>query len=357
MRRLSKSRRVFPKAWIICIIDRVTSTEDAGWFMVSLYLAPMEELTGYVFRNTISKHFGYIDRFYTPFISPDNRIMKTRAGREIIPANNEGLCVIPQLLANDPALFNEAAKLIADMGYEEININFGCPSNTVTSKFKGSGILRAPDVMDRFLDGIFDGEDSILKSYPRFRISLKTRVGYNDTSEFPEAMKIINRYPFCEIIVHPRLKKDLYSGTIKTEMFEYVLENSRTRVSYNGDVCSPQDYDSITQKYKDRIEGIMIGRAAVADPGIFRRIRTGRGTTESELYDFLSDLYDTYKKDFSPENALGKMKEVWSYTVGLIEDEKVRSRIHKSIIKAKDGSQYKDAIAVARSCICLNRRD
>ena len=325
--------------------------------MASLYLAPMEELTGYVFRNAISRHFGYVDKFYTPFISPDNRIMKTRAAREIMPANNEGLCVIPQLLTNDPALFNEAAKLIADMGYEEININFGCPSNTVASKFKGSGILRAPDIMDRFLDGIFNGNDSILNTNPGFRISVKTRVGYNDTSDLYKVVEILNRYPVFEIIVHPRLKKDLYSGTIKTEMFEYVLENCKTRISYNGDVCSPQDHDRITEKYKGRIEGIMIGRAAVADPGIFRRIRTGRETSESELYDFLSDLYDTYKSDFSPENALGKLKEVWSYTVGLIEDEKLRSRIHKSIIKAKDESQYKDAIAVARSCICLNRRD
>ena len=321
--------------------------------MVSLYLAPMEELTGYVFRNTINKHFGYIDKFYTPFISPDNRIMKTRAAREILPSNNEGLCAIPQLLTNDPSLFNEAAKLISDMGYEEININFGCPSNTVASKFKGSGILRAPDMMDRFLDGVFNGSDSILRTIPGFRISAKTRVGYSDTSEFPEVMKVMNRYPLSEIIVHPRLKKDLYTGSLKPEMFEYAIKNSRAPVAYNGDVCSPEDYVSVSEKYKDRISGIMIGRAAVADPGIFRRIRTGQRTTTDELYDFLQDLYETYIRDYSPENALAKLKEVWSYTVRLIGDEKDRDRIHKSIIKAKDGSRYKDAIAVARGCILL----
>lgn len=311
----------------------------------------MEELTGYVFRNTINKHFGHIDKFYTPFISPDNRIKKTRAFREIDPSNNEGLNVVPQILANDPELFNEAAKLIADMGYKEININFGCPSNTVTSKFKGSGILRAPDVMDRFLDGVFNGTGSILRSHPDFLISVKTRVGFNDTSDFPKALEVINRYPFSEVIVHPRLKKDIYSGSPRMEMFDYAVKSCNMPISYNGDICSVDDYERIAEEYDGKITGIMIGRAAVTDPGIFRRIRTGKRTTKDELYDFLKELYEIYKADFSHENALAKLKEVWSYTVCLIEDEKVRSRIYRSVIKAKNEAGYLDAITVARGYI------
>ncbi|MCR5407224.1 MAG: tRNA-dihydrouridine synthase family protein [Lachnospiraceae bacterium] len=318
---------------------------------IKLYLAPMEELTGYVFRNTINKYFGHIDKFYTPFISPDNRIMKTRAAREILPANNEGLYVIPQLLTNDPALFNEAAALISDMGHEEININFGCPSNTVTSKYKGSGILRAPDIMDRFLDGVFNGGDSILRKHPGFRISIKTRVGFNDTSDLTEAMKVLNRYPFSEMIVHPRLKKDIYSGSLRMEMFDQAVESCCTKISYNGDVRTVSDHDRIAERYKGKITGIMIGRAAIANPGIFRQIRTGKKTTKAELYDFLRELYEIYKADFSRENALAKLKEVWSYTVCLIEDEKDRSRIHKSILKANSEASYLDAVTVARGYI------
>ena len=317
--------------------------------MADLYLAPMEEITGYVFRNAVSRHFGHIDRFYTPFISPDNRIMKTRAGRELLPENNRGLNVIPQLLTNNAGLFNEAAHLIANMGYGQININFGCPSNTVAAKFKGSGILRDPILMDRFLDGVFDGKDSILKSFPSFRISVKSRVGYNDTSDLPKVIEVLNRYPVCELIVHPRIKKDLYLGTVRMEAFDYVVANSKAPVSYNGDICSVEDYERIESKYKERIRGIMIGRAAVADPGIFRRIRTGEKMTKQELYGFLNDIYETYKKDYSPENALSKMKEVWTYTAGLITDEKVRAGIIKSIIKSKNGAQYKDAVTVAFS--------
>ena len=321
--------------------------------MTNLYLAPMEELTGYVFRNAINRHFGFIDRFYTPFISPDNRIMKTRAARELFPENNKGLDVVPQLLTNDHELFNEAAALIADMGYGEININFGCPSNTVTSKFKGSGILRDPELMDRFLDGVFNSENSILRRFPKMRISVKTRVGYNDTEDFIKDMEVFNRYPVCELIVHPRIKKDLYNGSTRMEMFDYAVDNSAAPVAYNGDIRTKEDYDRIKERYKDRISGIMIGRAAVKDPGIFRRICTGRITTEDELFDFLQKLYDTYKADFSPENALGKLKEVWTYTVGWTDDEKKRSRILKSVIKSKDETDYRNAVTVARNTLFI----
>ena len=318
---------------------------------MDLYLAPMEELTGYVFRNMISKHFGYVDKYFTPFISPDNKIMKTRAGRELIRENNAGLYVVPQLLSNDPGQFNEAAALIADMGYEEININFGCPSNTVTSKNKGSGILRAPDVMDRFLDGVFDGKDSILRTCPDLRISVKTRVGYNDTSDFEKVLEVLNGYPFYEVIVHPRLKKDLYQGHPRMEMFDTACENCRVPLVYNGDVFSVSDFEEISCKYGKRISAVMIGRGALTDPGLFRQIRTGRQMTKDELYDFLGELYEYYKTDYSPENALSKLKELWSYTVRLIEDEKIRAHVLKSLIKSRRESDYLDAITVAKQHI------
>ena len=309
----------------------------------------MEELTGYVFRNVLNKHFGGVDKYFTPFISPDNRIMKTRSSREIIPENNAGLYVVPQFLTNDSELFNEAAKLIADFGYDEININFGCPSNTVAAKFKGSGILRSPDLMDRFLDGVFNGKDSIFSSDPKFRISVKTRIGYSDTSDLDEVIRVLERYPFSETIVHPRLKKDLYNGPVRTEMFDRACDRLKGDIVYNGDINSADDFCKVAEKYNDRITAVMIGRGAIRNPGIFRQIRTGRVMTVNELYDFLTDLYDTYINDFGAENALGKMKEVWSYTVSLISDEKERRRIFKTIIKARRESEYRDAITVARS--------
>ena len=316
--------------------------------MTKLYLAPMEELTGYVFRNALARHFGCVDKFFTPFISPDNRIMKTRSAEEILPSHNEGLPVVPQLLTNDADQFNEAAKLLAGMGYSELNINFGCPSNTVTAKYKGSGILRDPERMDRFLDGVFNGNGTAFADYPDLRISAKTRVGYNDTSDFDKVCDVLAKYPFCEIIVHPRLKKDLYKGPIRMEMFDKACERLSTDIVYNGDIFSADDLYSVND---DRITAVMIGRGAVADPGIFRQIRTGKKTTTAELYDFLEDLFDAYKDALGAGNAISKMKEVWSYVTWKIPDEKERLRTFKTIIKSKGEAQYKDAVAVARSKI------
>ncbi len=324
--------------------------------MTGLYLAPMEELTGYVFRNAIARHFGYIDKYFTPFISPDNRITKTHSRNELLPENNEGLDVIPQLLTNDADLFNEAASLIAGLGYKEININFGCPSNTVTAKFKGSGILRAPELMDRFLDGVFNGKGRVFTDYPELRISVKTRVGYNDTSDLNAVIDILDRYPFSEIIIHPRLKKDLYNGSVRMDMFDLACKRLNADIVYNGDVASPADFGTLTDRYKDNITAVMIGRGAIKNPGIFRQIRTGQVMTKAELADFLNDLYETYKEGYGAQNAISKMKEVLSYTTLLIEDEKDRSRIFKTIIKSKTEAQYKDAVAVAMTGLAANCR-
>lgn len=328
--------------------------------MINLYLAPMEELTGYIFRREIARHFGYIDKYFTPFISPDNRIMKTRSVEEISPSNNEGLIVVPQLLTNDPSLFNDAAKLLAGMGYEEININFGCPSNTVATKCKGSGILRAPDIMERFLDGVFDKKDSALKDYPDLRISVKTRIGYNNTSDLENVCNVLGRYPFCEIIVHPRLKKDLYNGRPRMDMFDMACDRLKSRIIYNGDIFSKSDYEDMagaiddpSGKYHGKVTGIMIGRGAVTNPGIFRQIRTGQAMTITQLYDFLSDLYEAYKAAIGTGNAISKMKEVWSYTTRLIPDEKERAGVFKNILKSSGEAQYKDSVMVARSRLML----
>lgn len=302
-----------------------------------------------MFRNTLSMHFGCVDKYFTPFISPDNRIMKTRSSREIIPSNNEGLLVVPQLLTNDCELFNEGAKLIAGFGYKEININFGCPSNTVAAKFKGSGILRSPELMDRFLDGIFNGKGSVLTDHPDLRISVKTRVGYNDTSDFEKVIEVLNRYPFSEVIVHPRLKKDLYNGSARMEMFDMACDRLKGDIVYNGDINTAGNFGSLMDKYDGKITAVMIGRGAIRNPGIFRQIRTGSATDKKELFDFLIDLHETYKSDFGAENALAKMKEVWSYTTGLIACDKMRRQIFKDIIKAKSEPEYRDAVLVARS--------
>ena len=110
----------------------------------------------------------------------------------MLPENNAGVPVVPQILTNRAGDFLLASKKLAEMGYREINLNLGCPSGTVTAKKKGSGFLLYPDDLDRFFDEVFS--DASVRN-GEFQISVKTRIGKNEVEEWPEIMAVYNRYP------------------------------------------------------------------------------------------------------------------------------------------------------------------
>jgi len=101
----------------------------------------MEGLTGYIYRNAHNAFFNNIDKYFSPFIvANQSDRFKTRELNDILPENNQGLVLIPQLLTNNAKDFIHTSKKIKILGYNEINLNLGCPSRTVVSKNKGSGI-------------------------------------------------------------------------------------------------------------------------------------------------------------------------------------------------------------------------
>lgn len=297
-----------------------------------LYLAPMEELTGYIFRNTLEKHFGYVDKYFTPFITPNqNKILKTKDGREIIPEHNKGMITIPQVLTNNDEHFVELAYTLIELGYEEININCGCPSNTVVKKNRGSGFFRDLYVLDRFLSKVFESDIT-----DKVRISVKTRVGLEDDRDFEDIMRIYNKYPISELTIHPRIQKDYYLGKPRMELFDYGYKISNSKVCYNGDIFTVADYDLITAKYSE-LNAVMIGRGAIANPGLFREIRTGQRMTVDELMHFHDDLFESYATVWSEKDALFKLKEVWGYIGKRFVD--VDKQL-KAIRKSSSGSEF-----------------
>ena len=321
-----------------------------------LYLAPMEEITGYVFRNTLEKHFGGVDKYYTPFVSPNqNKILKTRAGREMDPVHNAGKETVIQTLTNSGEHFNEFAKLVAELGYREINFNCGCPSNTVVKKRKGSGILRDTDLLDEVLERIFHGDDSIQKAIPDMKISVKTRLGVNEDDEFEDILKVYAKYPISELTIHGRVQKDFYKGKSRLEGIIYAIKNVDIPVVYNGDIFSVGDYSNLFEEIaKAGINNIsqddipvMIGRGAVRNPGIFREIKTGQKTTREELRLFVDDLYKTYQTDYSEVDAICKLKEVWVYMSDMFRD--IDSPL-KDLRKSKIAAEYKAAVNEIFSC-------
>ena len=147
------------------------------------YFAPMEGLTDSVYRRLHHKFFSGVDKYYMPFFSPTvHRSLTEREARELPLADSESFTAVPQLLTKSAEDFLWAARQCADRGYGEVNLNLGCPSGTVFSKGKGSGMLRDPDGLERFLDAIF-------ASSP-LPISLKTRLGVEDSEEFERLLEI-----------------------------------------------------------------------------------------------------------------------------------------------------------------------
>lgn len=291
--------------------------------MTQLYMAPMEEVTGYIYRNLQQEMFGYADKFYSPFITPTESMkLKPREKKDIVEENNKGIRLVPQLLTNEAELFIKGVKLLKELGYEEVNLNLGCPSNTVAKKGKGSGFLLYPDKLDKFFDKTFNAIDN---ENIDVKISVKTRLGYAKPEEFLNILPIFNRYNIFELIVHPRVKTDMYGNVVREQLFEYAYKESSSKVCYNGDICTKADFDRINAKFPKA--DVMIGRGAIANPGLYREIRTGRKVTKDELWDFNCRLFEAYSSDYSPKDAFFKLKEVWNNMQYMFDCERLTHKI------------------------------
>ena len=296
--------------------------------------APMEGVTGDLFRQAQAQHFRKAERYYTPFLSAtETRTLAAREMRELEPSHNAGLHVIPQLMGNDPGDFNWMAGAIGDLGYDEVNLNLGCPSGTVTAKKKGAGLLRERDLLERMLDGVFAGAP--------LPVSIKTRLGSDSAEELPTLVELYNRYPVKELIVHARIMTQQYDGTPDLDAFTYALEHSKAPVCYNGDVFDVPSAKRIAARFP-RLERIMIGRGLAANPALLQELDTGAAPTSDELRAFHDTLFALTRERIPDRRAaLFRMKEAWRYLGCAFEDPR---KPLKAIRKATQLADYESAV-------------
>ena len=297
---------------------------------MKIYFAPLEGITGYVFRNAYAKYYGGIDKYFTPFISPHTKkLMDTREKRDILPENNQGLYVVPQVLTNQAEdLIDLAKQLHEDYGYEEINLNLGCPSKTVTTKGKGSGFLEYPERMEEFFDRYFKASD--------VKLSIKTRIGYWEVEEAQRLLNLYERFPFEEVIIHPRLGSEMYKGAPHYDVFENYLERSKHSLCYNGDINSLEQLQSLDSKW-EKCDKFMLGRGLIARPGMLQ----GSGVCENisqltqiereKFQNFHDELVEGYYAYMCEDrNTLFKMKELWTWWAVMFPgQEKTLKKIKK----------------------------
>jgi tRNA-dihydrouridine synthase len=291
---------------------------------MNFYFAPMEGLTGYIYRNAHNAFFNNIDKYFSPFIMANqSESFKTKELNDILPEHNQGLILIPQLLTNNAKDFIHTSKKIKQMGYDEINLNLGCPSGTVVSKNRGSGFLSKREELDAFLDEIY--------SESKIKISVKTRLGKDQPEEFYDLIEIFNKYPMEELIIHPRIQKDFYKNKPNLKIFKEALSLSKNPVCYNGDIFTTKDYKDFTTDFQS-VGTLMLGRGLIANPGIISNITNNRKLDKYLLKDFHDRLYDDYKGIlFGERNVLFKMKELWCYMIPMFsENAKYAKKIKKS---------------------------
>ena len=323
------------------------------------YLAPLEGTTGYIYRNAVRDCFGEgIDKYFTPFIAPHpKRAFSPQELADVFPENNRGLYLVPQILTSSAADYLRFEKAAMELGYREININMGCPSGTVASKGRGSGFLARPEELERFLDEVF--------AKASCRVSVKTRIGSQDPEEFPRLLEIYNRYAMEELIIHPRVRREMYTGTVHMDVYRYAQQHSRNRLCYNGDIVAadgqPYPLQALAEPVQPEVErckgerscgegavreaaqlsseaegaaygspagcssgaggcataqteAVMVGRGMVADPSLIRQLRGGAPASREEFTAFLMRLREDYTAAYSGErNVLHRLKEIWAF--------------------------------------------
>lgn len=307
------------------------------------YMAPMEGLTGYVYRNAFRRHFGGIDKYFMPFLT--NKKLSHRERNDILPEHNAGLWAVPQILTNRAEDFLCIAQELKEYGYESVNLNLGCPSGTVAAKHRGAGFLAFPAELDAFLEHIFEKCE--------LKISVKTRIGKEDAREWETLLAIYEKYPLEELIIHPRLQRDYYKNTPNLDAYAYAAEHSGHSLCYNGDITGAESYRKLRERFPQTGK-VMLGRGLLANPwlpGDLRAWECGLSKDRNEahrecdkvrLRAFCDDILSGYCAVMSGDrNVLFKMKELWVYMGELFEEPQ---KYLKRIRKAERISEYKAAV-------------
>lgn len=301
--------------------------------MITCYLAPMEGLTTYIYRNAYNHCFGGIDKYFTPFISSGK--MNSREINEILPEHNENMCVVPQILTNRAEEFLQITEQIAAFGYKSVNLNLGCPSGTVTAKKRGAGFLGVPEQLDEFLYIIFEKSP--------LRISIKTRIGISSEEEWDGLLSIYSKYPIEELIIHPRFQQEQYKGTPHKSAYRKAQDTLQFPLCYNGDIHSSQDFSTLLSEIPD-VSCIMLGRGILKDPFLVRKLRGDLNTVPDKdtIKAFHNELFTRYTEIMSGETpVLYKMKDLWTY---LSQSFTASGKYLKKIRKANNFADYKAAV-------------
>lgn len=242
------------------------------WFdkKFPLYLAPMAGVTDTVFRQ-LAKSYG-ADVMVTEFVSAEGIFRRNERTMEYLDFLEAERPIGVQLFGADPEHLAAAAQMVVEWKRPDfLDLNFGCPVNKVVSKNGGSALLRDCPLLEKVAS-------AVVQAVSPFPVTAKMRIGWDDaTINAVEAARILEGCGIAAIAVHGRTKAQGYGGAANWDVIAQVAATVRVPVIGNGDIASPSD---VQRHMRSGVRGLMIGRAAMCAPWIFREIKHVLATGE-----------------------------------------------------------------------------
>jgi len=266
-----------------------------------------------------------------------NKEYKKSSLKDLLPENNKDISFVPQVLGSDVDLFLNIAKQIEEWGYTEMNWNLGCPYPMVTKRGFGSALIAKPEEVKKILESVLPQLN--------IKISLKCRLGFTDEDEIFELINVLNDFKIKELTIHTRIAKQLYKGKANPEKFIPLIEKSKHKLIYNGDINNIDNFNNLDNLFNGKQKDFMIGRGLLKNPFLASEIKGNFiDNTEKKtiIKEFHNELYQGYAEYLQTSHLLLTMKSQWEYLSFLFEDQ---HKTYKKIKKAKSIKHYNDAVS------------
>lgn len=309
---------------------------------MQIHFAPLQGFTEAPYRRIHQQMCGGIDAYYTPFIRLEHGQIRKKDLREALPEHNQGVHVIPQVIAADVSEFLPLAEKLISIGHREIDVNMGCPFPLQTRLGRGSGILPHTDKAAAILS-----EVKRLHETQGVTFSVKMRLGQTSADEAMALLPHLNATPLHHITLHPRVGQAQYKGDLDMEAFTRFYEASTNAIVFNGLLCTTDDIARIEAQYP-RLAGVMIGRGLLARPTLAWEYSEGKALSDDEVRQRVLEMHRQLLTHYETaieggENQLVlKMHAFWEYMEPLFGHKTI-----KKIIKSGSLRNYREAVANA----------